>query len=152
VILVLVTPVVVACGSGQGIGLGRTSEGGAGPGDGAGGDSQVLTVNCDPAAQTGCALGQKCNLFCGASGPEFGCRPDQGTIGSGEACVPAASTGQDMCVRGTTCASTVHGTVCTRFYEGDAGCGSASCVTVRAIYPCLSNPTMNKPFSINVCE
>jgi hypothetical protein len=150
--LILFLLTCVACTTGAGSASGPVNTDAAGAAWDAANDGQGVAVYCDPTAQTGCATGEKCNLFCGASGPEFGCRPDQGTIGSGQPCVAAVNTGQDMCVRGTTCGSTIHGTVCTPFCAGDAGCGARSCATVRAVYPCFSDPTMNKPFSITVCQ
>jgi hypothetical protein len=139
--------VVAAVGTVRLLGCGSSSSGRL-----TGSDGQIITVLCDPVPQTGCAAGEKCNLFCGANGPEFGCRPDQGMIGSGKPCVPAALTGEDKCSKGMTCASTTQGMECTTFCAGDAGCGSGRCVTVQALYPCFSDATKNRPFSISVCQ
>lgn len=115
-------------------------------------DGGVLTVTCDPVAQTGCGAAQKCDLFCGANGPELGCRIDQGGLQGGQACVPSATTGAATCVKGTSCLTSHVGTSCTTFCAGDAGCAPGSCVEIPALLTCFADPTKNKSFAVNVCQ
>jgi hypothetical protein len=120
-----------------------------------GGDApadSVVAIHCDPGAQTGCGAGEKCDVFCSPTGPEFGCRKDEGTLQPGQPCAGAMTVGTQSCAKGSTCASTTRGTLCTKPCTDDASCGTGKCVTVSALYSCLPNPAMNKPFSLSICQ
>ncbi len=136
------------CGGGSKPSDGENGDGGTGASE----DGGVLTVTCDPVAQTGCGVGQKCDLFCGANGPELGCRLDQGELQGGQACVPSTSTGPATCVKGTTCLTSASALACTTFCAGDAGCASGACVVLPAQLGCFADRTKNKSFAVSICQ
>lgn len=108
---------------------------------------------CQPDKQSGCADGDKCDLFCGAQGPQFACRKDEGTIARGQACDARVERGANTCVRGTACLGGVDGPVCTKLCAVDADCGGGTkCAPATAFIVCPADPAKSKPFPVHVCR
>jgi hypothetical protein len=113
----------------------------------------TVAYACQPAEQSGCSAGDKCDLFCGAQGPQFACRKDEGTIAAGQACDARVESGVKTCARGTACLGGVDGPVCTRLCAVDADCaGSKKCAAATAFIVCRADPAKSKPFAVHVCR
>lgn len=121
-------------------------------GDGAGGAAPAVTYRCNPAAQTGCPAGQKCDLFCGPSGTQFGCRAAEGTLAIGQPCRESTTTGPETCVQGAACLASLRGTFCTAFCDDSVACGSGRCVERTALFRCPPDPRKAKPFAMRICQ
>ncbi len=109
-------------GSGGATGGGNATDGGTDAGMDAGVDAGVP---CDPVAQTGCGVGQKCTWVILTETPTktgaLRCVAN-GTVVAGGACTngPAGpTTGFDDCVAGNVCINTT----CTAVCDFTAGCG-----------------------------
>jgi hypothetical protein len=110
-------------------------------------------VKCDPAAQTGCAPDEKCDLFCADGAPTFACRKDEGKLAIGQACEMATKSGPETCPKGATCFSSFNkGTLCMPYCSPSVPCPTGKCVHVEALIFCAPDPTKNKPFGVDVCQ
>jgi hypothetical protein len=136
------------CGGGTTGNPDALDEAGAGATGGAG----TIPTTCEPAAQTGCAADEKCDLFCGASGPQLGCRKSEGTLHIGDACASSAATGANSCVNGAACLATRSGSKCLQLCDGTSLCGSGACTALTAVLGCSADPAKNKPFPLSVCQ
>jgi hypothetical protein len=112
----------------------------------------ALTRRCQAWPQSGCAGGQKCDMFCGAEGPELGCAPDEGTLAKGAPCDETVKAGPKSCVKGTVCLGFRDGTRCAAFCDGDTACEGGKCVVARVALNCPSAPEKNRPFVLHVCK
>jgi hypothetical protein len=99
---------------------------------------------CNPLAQTGCAVGQKCTWLLDALTPQYvghiGCAPD-GTANAGDACMYGApgATGYDGCKKGTVCGNYRGGTgVCKPICDNQGGAPACDaqhvCVTYSGLF------------------
>jgi hypothetical protein len=128
------------------------SPGGVASNDGAGGrGSAAVVLNCDPAKQTGCAAGEKCDLLCKDGRAQFACRKDEGALTVGATCKPSAA-GRETCPRGTTCFASSRGSTCTQLCDATVACAAGSCQGVQALIGCSADPAANKPFALSVCQ
>lgn len=112
-LLLVVTAALVSFGcspseEGAGGAGGAAGSGGAGGAAGSGGGGTGgSSLDCDPVAQTGCGVGDKCGQVLLVDDPlqlETRCVPD-GTVPKGGACVfgPAGDQGFDDCTGGLNC-------------------------------------------------
>ncbi len=115
-------------------------------------------LQCDPLAQTGCAIGEKCTWLFDAFMPQYvghvGCAPD-GTAGVGEACKygPPGITGVDNCKGGLVCGefrgdTGICKTICNQSGGSPACDGDHVCVT----YSDLFSTGASTPKAAGVCD
>jgi hypothetical protein len=141
---------VVLVGGAHGCG-GTSATPDAAGADGAAGGTGTIPTTCEPAAQTGCAANEKCDLFCGASGAQVACRKSEGTLHIGDTCTSTLATGAGSCVKGAVCLGTSAGIKCLALCGAGSACASGSCMTVSASLGCSADQAMNT-FMLSVCR
>jgi hypothetical protein len=123
-------------------------------------DAAPQAPSCDPLAQTGCSVGEKCSWIVDATTPMYvghvGCAPD-GTALVGEVCEfgAAGATGYDDCKKGGVCsafATPGSSGVCKEVCDnagGDPMCDAThACVT----YAKLFSTGATSPAAAGVCD
>lgn len=108
------------------------------------GGSAIPMDMCDPAAQSGCAPGEKCTAIATSAGPVFTC------VGAGgsdlepfDPCQAQPESGLDACPVGTACIGTTSSGVCLPLCTRDADCEGGVC---------SADPVNDLPFCADDCS
>jgi hypothetical protein len=130
----------------------KPGAGGGAPAAEAAHPPEAIARRCQAWPQAGCGDGQKCDMLCGATGPELGCLAAEGTLAKGQACDETVKSGPKSCVKGTVCLGFREGTRCAAFCDGDAACDGGKCVAAKVVLACPSGPSRPQPFVLHVCK